>query len=118
MNRIYVGNLPFDMDEGSVQNAFMLQGFEIEKIKIVREEDGRSKGFAFLDLKNSTIAEAISCMDGAVIGRRNIRVAPATDNRKNKKSSGQREKSVWAEGPASDEDVDRFRERFRGRRDR
>ncbi len=75
---IYVGNLPYEMDEQSLQDAFAEFG-EVEKVKIIIDhETGRSKGFAFVTMVNGDEGQtAIAELNGAEIGGRPMKVNEA-----------------------------------------
>ena len=55
-NKLYVGNLSFNMDEQTLTDLFAEVG-NVQSTKIITDrETGRSKGFAFIEM--STEAEA------------------------------------------------------------
>nr|ABD58896.1 chloroplast single strand DNA binding protein [Mesostigma viride] len=85
-NRLYVGNLPWSMDDGMLEDLFMEFG-TVNYARVVMDRDsGRSRGFAFVALSTPEEAnEAMANLDGEEIGGRTIRVNLAT------KSSGNRE---------------------------
>jgi RNA recognition motif-containing protein len=76
--RLFVGNLPFDADMKTLQNAFAEVG-AIMDVHIVREREwGRSRGFAFVTVASTELAEeAISRLDGAELDGRALRVKVA-----------------------------------------
>ncbi|HSA33648.1 MAG TPA: RNA-binding protein [bacterium] len=73
--QIYVGNLPFSATEGDLRSAFEKFG-AVSSAKIVTDRDtGRAKGFGFVEMADQAAAEkAISSLDGADMGGRNIKV--------------------------------------------
>jgi len=47
---IYVGNIPYSADEGSLRELFVKHG-EVESVKVITDRDsGKSKGFAFINM--------------------------------------------------------------------
>jgi len=75
---IYVGNLPYEIEEQNLWDAFGEYG-EVEKIKmIVDHETGRPKGFAFVTMVDTAAGRtAIKSLDGAELGGRPVRVNEA-----------------------------------------
>lgn len=80
---IYVGNLPYSVDDEELKNAF--SGFgEVDKASVITDKySGRSKGFGFVEMADQSAAEeAIKALDGSEMQGRNIRVnqaRPKTD---------------------------------------
>jgi RNA recognition motif-containing protein len=77
---IYVGNLPYGLDEQELADAFAQYG-TVDRAKIVTDhETGRSKGFAFVTMSDANEAEnAIRAMDGADLAGRPLRVNQAQE---------------------------------------
>jgi cold-inducible RNA-binding protein len=69
-DQIYVGNLPYRVDENDLQNYFSRFG-AIQSIRIVRNfRTGRSKGYAFVTYANTKQAvEALAAHGGDLYGR-------------------------------------------------
>ncbi len=76
---IYVGNIPFNMKNGDLEQLFSQFG-TVKSVKIVTDRDtSRSKGYAFIELGSEDEAKAaIEVMNGRDIEGRNIRVNMAT----------------------------------------
>ncbi|MFA5953358.1 MAG: RNA-binding protein [Candidatus Pacearchaeota archaeon] len=54
--KIYVGNLPFSIDEEGLKKIF--SKFEIEEATLIRDRySGRSKGFGFVTIENEEMAK-------------------------------------------------------------
>ena len=72
---IYVGNLPYRATEQELQDAFEQHG-SVKKVVIIKDsETGRSKGFGFVEMDESSAGEAaISALDGAEFNGRNLKV--------------------------------------------
>ena len=76
-NRLYVGNLSFDITEDSLRAALEQHGGTCKDIHIVSDrETGRPRGFAFAEMANESDAQAaISALDGKDLDGRNLTVA-------------------------------------------
>ncbi len=79
-NRLFVGNLSFHTTEDSLLAAFAPHG-EVASVKLMLDRDtGRSRGFAFVDMKDAAMAKrAIDAMNGASLDGRSIRVDEAME---------------------------------------
>jgi hypothetical protein len=78
--RLFVGNLAFDVRAEDVRELFSSIG-EVTDVHVVTDRDtGRSRGFAFVTMASGQAAKkAISELDGAVFGERQIRVNQAEE---------------------------------------
>jgi len=75
--KIYVGNLPYQVGEDSLRDVFAAIG-EVQSVKIVTDETGRSKGFGFVEMTFDADAdEAISALNGTALMGRSIIVNEA-----------------------------------------
>jgi RNA-binding motif X-linked protein 2 len=65
---VYIGGLPFELNEGDVLTVFAQYG-KIKKINLVREKDThKSKGFAFLSYDSPKSAVlAVDNFDGIMV---------------------------------------------------
>jgi RNA recognition motif-containing protein len=83
--KLYVGNLPFSMDEDNLRDLFSSSG-TVEAVNIVMDSyNGRSKGFGFVEMGSDAEADsAIESLNGSEVGGRMIRVDRARP-RENKK---------------------------------
>ena len=79
MNKIYVGNLPFSVDEQELHQMFEQFG-EIESANLIIDRaSGRSKGFGFVSFKDKgAMSKALSMNDTEVNGRK-LRVNEARE---------------------------------------
>ncbi len=75
---IYVGNLPFETTEESLQVQFTTYG-EVETARVITDrETGRSRGFGFVEMPNKSEAEAaIKGMNGKDLDGRALTVNEA-----------------------------------------
>jgi RNA recognition motif-containing protein len=74
--KLYIGNLPFSMNDSKLKETFSKFG-EIEEATIIMDKfSGRSKGFGFVAFKDDEAAkEAISEMNGKNVEGREIKVS-------------------------------------------
>jgi len=79
MAKLYIGNLPFEATDESLQQLFTEKGFEVQSARVVRDMGtGRSRGFGFVELKtNEDLARAISQLNGTMIDGRALQVNEA-----------------------------------------
>jgi cold-inducible RNA-binding protein len=72
---LYVGNLPYRIDEDSLRQMFTPYG-GVESSKVIKDrQTGRSKGFGFVEMTNQAEAEAaIKALNESALDGRNIKV--------------------------------------------
>ena len=71
---IYVGNLPWSMDDDGLKQLFAEHG-EVSSAKIIKDrETNRSRGFGFVSMDDDAADAAISSLDGSEIDGRNLKV--------------------------------------------
>ena len=77
-NKLYVGNLPYSVRDGDLEQAFGQFG-SVTSAKVMMERDtGRSKGFGFVEMGNDAEAQAaINGMNGQPLGGRSVVVNEA-----------------------------------------
>ena len=77
-NKLYVGNLPYTVRDGDLEQAFGAYG-AVTSAKVMMERDtGRSKGFGFVEMGSDAEAQAaIEGMNGQALGGRNLVVNEA-----------------------------------------
>lgn len=72
-NKLYVGNLPFSIDEGYLEQMFAAQGKVVSVAIPTDRETGRKRGFAFVEMQNQEDAEnAIKEFNGQQVEGRQI----------------------------------------------
>lgn len=75
MVNLYVGNLPFSTTEEDLRDMFGQHGAVLRASIVIDRETGRSRGFGFVEMENEDQAnEAISALNGAVVGNRPLTV--------------------------------------------
>jgi RNA recognition motif-containing protein len=79
-NKVYVGNLPYEVEDEDLQNLFTAVG-EVLSARVIRDRDtGRSKGFGFVEMATDSLAEsAVSQLDGNDFQARALRVSIARE---------------------------------------
>ena len=83
---IFVGSLPFSIDEADLRESFEAYG-TVDSVKIITDKfTGRSKGFGFVEMSNDEEAQkAIDELNGATVEGRTIVV-----NKSEPKPEGER----------------------------
>ncbi|MED6195858.1 hypothetical protein PIB30_041887 [Stylosanthes scabra] len=78
--RVYVGNLPWDVDNIRLEQIFSEHG-KVEQARIVYDrETGRSRGFGFVTMSSETdMNDAIAALDGQNLDGRSLRVNVAEE---------------------------------------
>jgi RNA-binding proteins (RRM domain) len=72
-NKLYVGNLPFSIDEGYLEEMFAAHGKVVSVAIPTDRETGRKRGFAFVEMQNQEDAEnAIKQFNGQSVEGRQI----------------------------------------------
>ncbi|MGA9595560.1 MAG: RNA-binding protein [Acidimicrobiia bacterium] len=74
---IYVGNLPFSFRESDLRDLF--SGYDLESASVISDrETGRSRGFGFVEITDSTkAARAIEELNGHEVDGRRLSVNEA-----------------------------------------
>jgi cold-inducible RNA-binding protein len=76
--KLYVGNLPYTMDEGDLRDLFTPYGTPSSVAVIMDRGTGRSKGFGFVEFESDTEAKAaISALNGRDFSGRALTVSEA-----------------------------------------
>lgn len=79
MTRIYVGNLPYSADEGSVRALFSQHG-TVEAVRLINDrETGRFRGFCFVEMPEADAQNAIARLNGHDMEGRQLRVNEARE---------------------------------------
>ncbi len=75
--KLYVGNLPFTVDEGSLKKLF--ESYETEEITLIVDKfSKRSKGFGFVTIADDAVAKkAIEEMNGKDVEGRELKISEA-----------------------------------------
>lgn len=76
--KLFVGNLPFTVGEGDLQELFAQAG-SVESVTVMRDQmTGRARGFAFVEMSTDEEAQnAIKQLNAHEFGGRNLTVNEA-----------------------------------------
>jgi RNA recognition motif-containing protein len=74
-NKLFVGNVSFDVTENDLQDAFAAHGTVVEANLMTDRMTGKPRGFAFVTMSTEEEAQkAIQAMNGADLGGRALTV--------------------------------------------
>jgi RNA recognition motif-containing protein len=81
--KLYVGNLSFSSTEDDIRAAFESHG-SVDSVNLITDrETGRSRGFAFVEMADTSAAEAaMSALDGSDLGGRTLKVNEAKERQR------------------------------------
>ena len=76
--KLYVGNIPYEINEGELRSVFQEFG-KVSTVKIVMDRDSRrSKGYGFIEMESEQEAlAALSGLEGKEIQGRKLKVSKA-----------------------------------------
>ena len=88
---IYVGNLPYDLNEEGIKAMFAEFG-EVATVTLINDrESGRPKGFGFVEMAEEAEGNAaIAALNGKEVKGRTIRVDKATPKTERPRGGGDR----------------------------
>lgn len=77
-NKLFVGNLPWSVDDAALGELFSSYG-EVTSARVITDRDsGKSRGFGFVEFESSEDAEtAMNEMDGVEVEDRELNVDEA-----------------------------------------
>ena len=91
MKKLYIGGLSYNVTKDELEKVFSEYGSVSDVIIVSDKYTGRSKGFGFVEMENSSEADkAVKELDGKSIQGRNIRVNEARP--KTNRSGGDRDR--------------------------
>jgi RNA recognition motif-containing protein len=74
-NKLFVGNLSYDMTENDLQDAFAAHGTVMEAMLMMDRATGRPRGFGFVTMSTPEEAQkAVEALNGKNIGGRALTV--------------------------------------------
>jgi len=77
--KLFVGNLPFDVNDSDLTTVLSVAGKVIEAKVIINRKTGRSKGYGFVEMETEAAAqEAVTKFEGATLNERPLTVQLAT----------------------------------------
>jgi RNA recognition motif-containing protein len=87
--KLYVGNLSYSTTEDDIRDAFAKLGEVTSAKLIIDPTNGRSKGFAFVEMANDEDAQkAISALNGTDLQGRTINVNEARPPQQRERGGG------------------------------
>lgn len=97
---IFIGNLEKDVDENKIKEIFSVFGNIVGQPKIQRDENGESRGFAFVSFDNFESSDyAIDSMNGQFVGGKQITVTYQLKKDSKEKHGSQAERLLAANNP-------------------
>ena len=80
-NKLYVGNISFQVDEEQLNNFFEEKGIAVQSVSIIKEKyTNRSKGFGFITVgSEDEITKAIESVNGQELDGRALTVNKARE---------------------------------------
>ncbi len=85
--RLHVGNLPWKVRDGELQELFESVGPVISARVITDHGTNRSRGFGFVEMEDDLARQAIEKMNGHEVGGRPLRVSEAQQREPRAKAS-------------------------------
>jgi cold-inducible RNA-binding protein len=86
--KIYVGNLSYDATEPKIKEMFEEYG-TVESVAWITDRDtGRFRGFAFVEMEESSANAAIKSLNNQLVDGRELRVNEAKPREDNKRGGG------------------------------
>ena len=75
--KLYVGNLPYSMNDDTLRSLFESYG-QVESARVISDRDtGASKGFGFVEMQNADAQKAIEALNGRDYNGRALRIDEA-----------------------------------------
>jgi len=90
-SKLYVGNLPYSVNQQTLQDTFSKCG-TVQSVNVIMDRDtGQNKGFAFVEMSSSGEAQkAIQEINGSTIDGRAVKVNEAKPQEKRPGGGGKR----------------------------
>ena len=77
--KIYVGNLPWSMDDAALEELFAEHG-AVNSANVVMDRDtARSRGFGFVEMGDDDARAAIAALNDKEVNSRRLRVSQAKE---------------------------------------
>lgn len=77
MKKLYVGNLPYSVNNQSLADLFSPHGNVVSAAVIMDKATRRSKGFGFVEMEDADADAAMQAMDGTEVDGRALKVNEA-----------------------------------------
>jgi RNA recognition motif-containing protein len=96
LNKLYVGNLPYNTTEDDLREVFSEYGTVISSTIITDRETGRSKGFGFVEMSTEAEADAaLNGTNGRDFGGRTLKVDKARPRADRPDRPPRRDRGGW-----------------------
>jgi len=77
--KLFVGNLPWSVNDAQLEDLFSPYG-EVQSARVINDRDtGRSRGFGFVEMEVSDVAAVINAVNGREVDGRALRVNEAEE---------------------------------------
>lgn len=78
-NSVFVGNLDYNLDQDAISRMLGAQGINPVGVRLLKDDQGRSRGSAFCDFASSADADNACGLDGKSLGgnKRALRINKA-----------------------------------------
>ncbi len=102
--KLFVGNLPFDVNDADLVKVFSVVGKVASARVVTNKKTGRSQGFAFVEMATDELAlETVKVFEGATLNERSITVQVSTPkDEKDVATAAAKETASAAEAPATE----------------
>jgi RNA recognition motif-containing protein len=70
---LFIGNIPYEIEDTDLVQLFAEAGIDVKRVNIPRTEDGRVKGFAFVDVALGDEDKALA-LGGTEFGGRTLKI--------------------------------------------
>lgn len=99
--KLYIGNLPYSVNETALQDLFSQAGTVSSAKVIIDKMSGRSKGFGFVEFDNDAEADsAVEKLNGYELEGRSIKVSEARPQEENRSGGRDRGGNNFRRGGA------------------
>jgi len=89
--KLFVAGLPYDLNDAELEEIFEKFGPLVSAKVAIDKETGKSKGFAFVEMKNKEDGqEAINCLNDISLCKKPLVVKEAEDRKGPSTSAGKR----------------------------
>jgi ATP-dependent RNA helicase DDX21 len=75
--KVHLGGLPYNADEQTIKDFFDSEGFNTNSVYILKNEEGQSRGSAFVTFSSPEEVDQAIRLSGSLIARRAVRISKA-----------------------------------------
>lgn len=84
----YIANLPYDVDEGQVEEVFVRARLKIKEVRLMKDEGGRLRGYGYADFEDRDSLVDVLTMSDLAVNNRKIRIDLASQAGKERGGGG------------------------------